>query len=904
MANQTADKTVNRAEKNYYNYENDRVFKELSSSFEGLSADEVLSRRKKFGKNTLPRKKPPTIFEIILNQILNPLIYILIAAAIFALVAGDIKDSVFIFLVIVINAGIGAFQEWKAEKSSQALEKMLKINARVIREGKETSIESEAIVPGDIVLLESGSKVPADMRLLEVNNISIDESLLTGESVAVEKTTKVLEGELLAGEQKNMAFAGSVVVSGRARGIITTTGLNTEIGKIAESITSIDTSKPPLIVRMEKFAKQVSIIVLIAAAILAAIEIIKGQPIKEVFFLATALAVSAIPEGLPAALTVALSVGMSRMSRKNVIIKKLSAVEGLGSCTAIASDKTGTLTVNKQTAKVIQLANSKIFRITGEGYSGTGDILDQNNEKALPGNDKSLDQLIKSGIIANEASLYKSNDEWLSQGDAVDIAILALGYKAGIENVSEFRNSANIVCEIPFESERGYAATIYEEGYKKRVSIKGAFEVLSSICSKMIDENGNEVSIDTHKLKGYVSSLARQGYRVIATAQGDFEKEAGSQKCSLEDIKNLTLLGFIGLIDPLRPEAKEAVEKCKEAGVRVVMVTGDHPETAYAIGNELGIVSSEEQIMSGKELAHKSDFKEFINKINIFARVTPIQKMELVKSLKDTGNFVAVTGDGVNDAPALKKANIGVAMGSGTDISKDVSSIIVTDDNFASIVDGIEQGRFTYDNVRKVIYLLVATGAAEIFLFFFSLAFGLPIPLIAVQLLWLNLVTNGIQGVALAFEAGEEGSMKEPPRSPSEGIFNQLMVKETLISGFFMSVVAFALWFYLLKAGFEQTDARNYVLLLMVLFENFHVFNCRSEKTSAFKIPLKNNYILVIGVLGALSLHIISMYIPIMQEVLGVKPVDLTSFAVLFGLASILLGVMELFKHLNKEKIS
>ncbi len=875
---------------NYYNLAKDKVFEDLQTKLTGLSEDEVAKRMAEYGKNILPRKKPPTIFEIILNQILNPLIYILIAAAIFALVAGDIKDSVFIFLVIVINAGIGAFQEWKAEKSSQALEKMLKISARVIRNGREVLVESEELVPGDIVILESGNKVPADMRLFEINNARIDEALLTGESVAVEKTTDIVEGELLISDQKNMAFAGSVITSGRARGVITSTGLNTEIGKIAESITSIDTSKPPLIVRMEKFAKQVSIIVLLAAAVLAVVEILKGQPVKEVFFLATALAVSAIPEGLPAALTVALSVGMSRMSAKNVIIKKLSAVEGLGSCTTIASDKTGTLTVNKQTAKVIQLADGRLFQITGEGYSGEGDILDENSNKISLGQDYRLDSLIKSGVIANEASLYRSNEGWNSQGDAVDIAILALGYKAGLDSISEFKNGLNIICEIPFESERGFSACVYEQDGKQTVSVKGAFEVLSKICENDTDVHNN-----------YISSLARQGYRVIALAEGSFKEAADHTKCNIEDMTNLTLTGFIGLIDPLRPEAKEAAQKCKEAGVRVIMVTGDHPETAYAIGRELGIVDSEEQIMSGKELVHKSDFKEFINKINIFARVTPIQKMELVQALKDTGNFVAVTGDGVNDAPAIKKANIGVAMGSGTDISKDVSSIIVTDDNFASIVEGIEQGRFTYDNVRKVIYLLIATGAAEIVLFFLSLMFGLPIPLVAVQLLWLNLVTNGIQGVALAFEAGEKGSMKIPPRKPTEGIFNPLMVKETLVSGFFMAVVAFGVWFYLLKIGFEENLARNYVLLLMVLFENFQVFNCRSEKTSAFKIPLKNNYVLIIGVLCALGLHILSMYIPVMQDILDVQPIGLVHFAILLGLASLLLITMEIFKILNKD---
>lgn len=890
------DKTI------WHNEQIAKIFTIVDSNIDGLSHSEAQKRLLKFGKNKLPGQKKTSIFKIIFNQFLNPLIYILLVAGILSFVIGDKKDSFFIFLVIFINAAIGSYQEWKAEKSAESLQNLLKILIKVRRDKKELTVNAEDLVPGDVVILESGNKVPADIRLISFNNLMVDESLLTGESVAVEKKAiDIEEVDLHLSERTNMLFAGSVITSGRAIGIVVETGLNTEVGKIAEAITTIDTSKPALIHRMEEFAKHISYVVIVTCILIAAVEIYRGQPFISVFFMVTALAVSAIPEGLPAAVTVALSVGMSRMSKKNVLIRKLTAVEGLGSCTCIASDKTGTLTINKQTVRMLALPYNGKFNVSGEGYSPEGEITNEDNTKIQLGYSHNLDELVKTSVIANEAGLNKTKQGWINNGDAVDSAILAMGYKYGV-NQDQISNNINTITEIPYESEIAYSARFYKNNEKVKIAVKGAFEVITTFCDKMIF-NGDIVDINTYQLSEQANTLAEQGYRLIAVASGCFSEE--KREYNHNDITSLTFLGFICLIDPLRAESISAIQKCKNAGVKVLMVTGDHPATALAIGKQLKIADKKEDVITGKEIESLKN-GELINLLSsktIFARVTPMQKLEIVEDLIKSGNYVAVTGDGVNDAPALRKAHIGVAMGSGTDIAKDVSSMIVLDDNFSSIVSGIEEGRYTYDNIRKVIYLLISTGAAEIFLFLFSLLAGLPIPLVAVQLLWLNLVTNGIQGVALSFEKGEPESMKKPPRSPGEGIFNKLMIQETILSGLTMAILGFICWIWLIKTGWDESQARNIILFLMVLFENIHVFNCRSEITSAFKIPFKNNLLLIFGVFIAQGIHILSMQIPLMQNVLKINPINPITWFILLAISSILLIIMELFKKLNQRQL-
>jgi magnesium-transporting ATPase (P-type) len=878
------------------------VLQKLQTAPDGLSDEQVAERLAEFGPNTLPVKPPPTMLVVLLHQFLSPLIYILLVAGAVSSLLGEIKDAVFIFVVVLLNATIGTYQEWKAERSAAALQSLLKIYARVKRGGQQKQVTADELVPGDVVLLESGNRVPADLRLIQTNNLAIDESFLTGESLAAGKSLALLAADSPLSERANMAFAGSTVTSGRGVGVVIATGLHTEVGRIAETVTSAEMTKPPLVVRMERFARQTSYAVLGASAVLALIAISKGVPYAEVFFLAVALAVSAIPEGLPVAITVVLSIGTARMARRNVIVRRLAAVESLGSCTYIASDKTGTLTVNQQTVKVITMPSGERFTVSGEGYSGEGQALTEAGQPlADPAAGSPLDRLARAAILCNEAQLSRDNRQWTHHGDAIDVALLAFGYKMGLAP-ERVRGEVEPVAEIPFESERGYAAHFYQAQGRVRVAVKGAVEKVLPLCRTRPDGQG-VVEIDPEKIEQEALALSESGYRVLAVAEG--EMAAGPLPSYEEkDIPPLTLLGLVGFIDPLRPEVKEAVAKCQQAGVEVAMVTGDHPATALAIARELGIAASWEDVVTGRQLdeigsTEVPQFLETVKAARVFARVAPLQKLHIVEGLIKLGHFVAVTGDGVNDAPALRKANIGVAMGSGTDVAKDTASIIVTDDNFASIEAGVEEGRFAYDNIRKVTYLLISTGAAEVILFTLALIADLPLPLFAVQLLWLNLVTNGIQDVALAFEAGEPGAMKRPPRRPTEGIFNRLMVQQTAVSGVTMGLLSFGTWYALLQAGWDEAAARNLVLLLMVLFQNFHVFNCRSEYVSVFKVPLRRNILLVVGVVAALGLHLLSMQIPFMQSLLRVEPVSPAEFFYLFLLASTILVVMEIFKLLD-----
>jgi magnesium-transporting ATPase (P-type) len=881
------------------------VFAQLGTSTAGLTEAEAKTRQEQFGRNVLPHKEPPSLAEIILHQFKSPLIYILLAAAAVAVALRDFTDAGFILAVVLLNAGLGTFQEWRAEQSAAGLQKLLKVITRVRRDGVERQLEADELVPGDIVLLESGNRVPADLRLLQVNNLSVDESFLTGESLAVEKIPEPLAADLAVSERLNLAYAGSTVMAGRGTGVVIATGLQTEVGKIAETVTAAETTKPPLVIRMEKFARQISFVVMGACALLAMVALSKGMPYLDVFFMAVALAVSAIPEGLPVAMTVALSIATNRMAKRNVIVRKLTAVEGLGSCTFIASDKTGTLTVNRQTVRLIALPSGEQFQASGEGYSGAGEVTAEAGATIADEAQTRLAQLVKAGVLCNEATLTREPDGWKHNGDAVDVALLALGYKTKLEPAA-VRQSVNVIGEIPFESERSYAATFYEENGQRKVAVKGALEVLLPRCQAMLTAAG-AVDVDEKKITAQAEAMSETGHRFIAIAAGELPNNKQGATLSEADLPPLTLLGLVGLIDPPRPEAKEAVRKCQRAGIEVAMVTGDHPLTAFAIARELGIADAREKIITGRQLEELGDpesvqYQEAIKDARVFARVAPMQKLHIVEALRRLGHFVAVTGDGVNDAPALKKASISVAMGSGTDVTKDTASLIVTDDNFASIEAGVEEGRFAYDNIRKVTYLLISTGAAEVLLFVLSLIFGLPLPLLPVQILWLNLVTNGIQDVALAFEGGEPGTMNRPPRRPGEGIFNRLMIEQTVVAGLTMGLLAFANWYALINTGMSEFDARDRLLLLFVLMQNFHAFNCRSEYESVFKVPLRRNYMLVFGVLAATGIHIAAMHIPLMQRILQIAPIRFDEWVIPFAMASVMLVVMEFFKFIKRRQ--
>jgi magnesium-transporting ATPase (P-type) len=882
------------------------VCHELCISRDGLTHDEAEQRLVQYGINALPVKKPPALWEILLRQIRNPLIFILMAAAAASIAIGEGTDAIFILLVIVINSGLGAYQEYNAEKSAAGLQRLLKINARVKRSGVQTEIPAENLVIGDLVFLESGNKVPADLRLLEVNGLTADESFLTGESMAAVKKLGVLMESLAVADRTNMAFAGATITSGRAMGVVAATGMATEVGKIAENITFAESTKPPLVQRMERFTRQISILILGISAILAGILWQQGLAPAEIFFFVVALAVSAIPEGLPVALTVALSIASTRMSKRNVIVRKLTAVESLGSCTVIASDKTGTLTVNQQTVKFIEFPGGERFMVSGEGYNGDGDVRPVDSTSFSEAQRQQMALIASFGILANEAGLIKDNGAWKYHGDAMDVAFLALGYKMGLEP-DKVRRDFSLAGTIPYESERKYSAAFYNKNGKKLIAAKGAVEVILSFCDEALD-SGVRSRLNLGAVEARALLLAAEGYRVLGVAGGEFDRFEKKEVYTDNDLPRLVFYGLVAFIDPLRPEARDAVEKCRNAGIAVLMITGDHPATASTIALELGIAEPDEETVTGDRLtaAGSVDSPAFLKlaaSTHVFARVTPMQKLQIVEALIQQGAFLAVTGDGVNDAPALRRAHIGVAMGSGTDVAKEISSMIVTDDNFSSIVAGVEEGRFAYDNVRKVIYLLISTGAAEVLLFVAAILAGLPLPLLAVQLLWLNLVTNGIQDISLAFEGGEAGAIRRKPRRPDEKIFNPLMIRQTLVSGCTMGLIAFSFWFYLINIQeMNQIHARNIVLLLMVFMQNVHVFNCRSETVSTFKTPLSRNWILILGVMLAQGIHIGAMHMPFMQKVLRIEPITVWEWAEVLILAVPLLIVMEIFKHIQARR--
>jgi P-type Ca2+ transporter type 2C len=875
----------------------DDIVEQLHTSRQGISSQEAKSRLEKYGVNSLPRAKPASLLMIFLCQFVSPLIYVLVAAAVFAMIIEEWSDAGFITGVLLINAIIGTIQEFSAQRAATALQQLVSTQSRVLRDGDTCEIDAELLVPGDILLLESGEKVPADIRLLASHDLEIDESLLTGESLAVlKKDDVVLDENTFLGDRKNMVFAGTMVNRGRGSGVVVATALQTELGTIATEVIEGVAAKPPLLVRMERFTRRIAIIVGIAALLMAAISLSRGMPFAEIFMLAVALAVSVIPEGLPVALTVALAIGMRRMAKRNVIIRRLVAVESLGSCTYIATDKTGTLTVNQLTARRIQFPDGHVWNISGEGKEPVGDVVPSHGspseeETAL------VERLCLAAILTNDGFLGRHDGEWVQHGDAVDVSLLVMAHKAGIVKAQ----TVNVFPEldtIPFESERLFSASLNQAGERRCMFAKGAFEKLLPMCDTMALPEG-DVAIDIPALERQANELARQGYRVLAVASSENAPPQSDVFCE-QHMSGLTMLGLVGMIDPLRPEAKQAVQRCRDAGIEVAMVTGDHPATALAIARELGMADHHDHIVTGPELrsaASLDEIDEMTQRAHVFARVEPSQKLDIVRSLQRNGHFVAVSGDGANDAPALRAAQVGVAMGkSGTDVARETAELIITDDNFNSIVSGVEEGRISYANVRKVIFLLISTGAAELVLFTLALFTGLPLPLMAVQLLWLNLVTNGIQDVALAFEPGEGDELNRPPRSPKEPIFNRIMIERVVSSALVIGIVAFMLFKSLLDSGFTVEEARNGTLLLMVLFENVHVFNCRSETLSIFRHNPLRNRILLFGTIIAQLIHIGAMYTPWLSDVLGIQPVSPQHWIELLLLALTVTVVMEFHK--------
>lgn len=874
--------------KNYYLMSTKETLQNLKTTKEGLSTKEATKRINTYGPNSLPKSKQKTYIQIFLSEFKSPICYILLITMLLSFIIGEYIDGIFILFVVLIDALLGSIQEYKSSKSAEALKSIVKVETKVLRDNKEVILSSDEVTLGDIVYLESGNIIPADIRIIECHNLQVDESILTGESIPREKTSHKLTKEAAINDRNNMCFQGTNITRGRCIGVVTSISKETQIGKIATEVLTSKEELSPLQIRMNKFTKDLGLLAAILALIVTFILYIKGYTAKEIFFLVIALSVSAIPEGLPVVITLVLSISSDKMAKENVIVKKLNSVEALGSTTLIASDKTGTLTMNEQTARIILLPNNNAFTVTGEGYNDQGKIEGKDTKK--------LQNIIKEGLYNNEASLSKQNTTWTSFGDKIDVALLSLGYKYGLESM-DFRT--NVIDRIPYESENAYSAVFFKENNTTYISVKGDLEKILSFTTNKTDKE---------KIRKQNTSLAKEGYRVIAFASAKIKNFKQKETYTNKDIPPLTFTGLIGFIDPIRPDAKESVTKCINAGIKVVMITGDHPLTAYKIASSLGICSNETEVCTGSDLEEylnkdKHILDEYIKTKKVFTRVTPIQKLEITSSFKRLGEFITVTGDGVNDSPALRNANASVAMGSGTDTAKETSSLIITDDKFSSIVKGVALGRGAYDNIRKVTYMLLSCGLSEIVFYILSILLDYDIPLTAIQLLWLNLVTDGIQDVALAFEKTDEDVLKRPPRSTKENLFDTLLKNEILLTGLSMGIIVFGVWIYLIDVlNFSTYIARSYILLLMVFMQNIHCLNCRSETKSIFNIPLKNNPKLILSIFIVLFIQFVVVENSILSHLLESESIPLLHVLYLFLTSLPIIIVSELFKYFERDK--
>ncbi len=888
---------------NWYQQSSKEIYNKLSTTEKGLTSEEVKKRIEKYGRNKLAEEVKINRLKIFLHQFASPLIYILIIAGIITIFLREYIDAGVILAVVILNALIGYFQEYKAEQSVRALKKMLVPRAKVLRDGVEKEVNSEELVPGDIIFLYSGIRVPADIRLIHTLELKIDESILTGESLPVEKHHHTIREENLTyGDQKNMAFMGTIVVSGRAKGVVVETGMNTVFGKIAKHIKEAEIVKAPLQDKITRFANAIGILVLSASVLLFIAGLIVGESIKDMFMTAVAAAVAAIPEGLPVVVTIVLAVGVARMAKHNAIIRKLHAVETLGSTTVIGSDKTGTLTKNEMTVKVVY-DGKNVYEVEGSGYKPEGKIL----HNGLPANLKehrTLIKVLRIGLLCNESNVYVENGQYKVEGDPTEGALIVSAMKAGLIPEEEKENYPQIAI-IPFESERGYMATLHKHKGKNYLFLKGAPERVLDMCAR--DNFGEE--INRERILQTAEEFAKKGLRVLALAYREVSEEVEELTCKeiekCDHVSGLIFVGLQGMIDPPRPEAIDAIRECKKAGIRVIMITGDHAVTGKAIGEMLGISDSKSKVLTGKEIAKMTDEELFnkVKEVSIYARVSPEHKLRIVQQLKRHGEIVAVTGDGVNDAPALKSAHIGIAMGkSGTDVAREASDMVLTDDNFASIFHAVREGRIVFDNIRKVTFFLIPTGVASILSIIIAIILGVPIPYVPAQILWINLVTNGLQDVALAFEPGEKGVLDRPPRPPKEGIMSRLLIERTIIVGVLISAGIVFNFINALENGASLEKARTMAVTTMVFFQFFQAWNSRSEYESIFKVSLLSNPFLFFSLIASFIAQLVFIYVPALQWIFRTEPISITDWQNILLVALSVIIVVEIDKWLRRRK--
>ena len=886
--------------KKWHSMEIDSVLEALKTSKEeGLGEDEAKERLERYGENKLPKKKKQSELVRFLLHFHNVLIYVLLVAAAITAIMNHWIDTVVILAVVLINGSVGYIQEGKAEKALEGIRNMLSLEALVVREGEQHKINAQQLVPGDIVLLRSGDKVPADVRIVKAKNFRVEESPLTGESTDVNKTIEPVEEKAVIGDQKSMAFSGTVVTYGTATGVVVKTGANTEIGKITTMISDVEEITTPLLQKIDKFALQLSIFIIVFASVFFAFGyFFRDYTLAELFLATIGVIVASIPEGLPAIMTITLAVGVQRMAKRNAIIRRLPSVETLGSVHVICSDKTGTLTRNEMTARTVLTANNE-YQVEGSGYKPEGEIKKDDKEVKLS-DEPVLERLMQCVRVCNDSSLdKKADDEWKIEGTPTEGSLMALAYKAGLEDFKPKR-----VDSIPFESDHKYMATLNGINGKQFIFLKGAPEQLLERCSKQASQDGKQ-DIDVDFWREKMEVIAGRGQRMIAAAYLEVKKSKDS--IDHKDVeKGMIFLGLIGIIDPARDEVYDAIEESKQAGIRVIMITGDHAITAKAIAKDLGIGEGEE-VITGSEIEEMDDEKlsEVSKKYNVFARTSPEHKLRLLKALQENNYFCAMTGDGVNDAPALKRANIGIAMGiKGTEVSKDASEMVLADDNFASIVNAIEEGRTVYDNIRKTILFILPTNGAEALVLVAAIAMGIMMPITPVQILWVNMVTAVTLALALAFEPMEDRVMKFPPRPPDESIFGKYFVWRI----FYVSIIigGFALLLYSLMRnnGVNIEVARTIAVNAIVAGQAFYLFNCRKLYETIFTRKFFNNIYAFIAVGLLIVAQLMFTYIPFMNTLFGTSPIIVMHwlYVVLAGL--VVFFIVEIEKFLTNKIFS
>ena len=872
----------------------EQVEASLRTDAGGLSSDDAAARIGRYGPNQLEEEPPTSPLVVLLRQFRSPLIYILLVATVVTLLLEEYIDASVIAAVLALNAVIGFTQERKAEGAVRSLMQLVVPRARVLRGGQEWEIDSRELVPGDVVLLEPGARVPADLRLTWVNGLQVDESLLTGESLPVAKRTAPVAERAPLADRKNMSFTGSIVTSGRGRGVVVATGTNTELGAIAGLIRAEGLTETPLQQRMASFATVIGLAVGAASLVAFVSGIALGGSTSEMFLTAVALAVAAIPEGLPVVFTITLALGVRRMARRNAIIRRLPAVETLGSATVIGSDKTGTLTENRMTVQRVW-AGGRHFRIDSRGPT----LID--GEPAALEDHAGLRLTLLTGTLTNEAEIFRDENGLHLTGDPTEAALLVAATAAGIEP-EEAREGYSLVGEIPFEPERRYSATVRSRKGRHVTFVKGAPERVIEMCDRITTAEGTG-PIDREAVHAAARQLAREGLRVLAMAWREHPTPLEDPD-ELDEPSELVFLGLQGMMDPPRAGVREAVATCHAAGIRVVMITGDHAITARAIALDLGIGDEHGEVLTGTDLADLTpeQLQERVVEVSVYARVSPEDKLNIVRALQRAGNVVAVTGDGVNDAPALRAAAIGIAMGrSGTDVAREAADMVLADDNFVSIAAAVEEGRITFDNVRKVTFFLVSTAVATIVAILFGVWARWPLLMLPAQLLWLNLVTNGLQDVALAFEPGEKGALQRRPRRPSEGILSPLLWERTLIAGGVMALITLVMFRWELDRSDSLSDAQTVALTTMVIAMAFHVGNARSESLSLFRLNPVSNPFLLVATLAAVGIHVAALYAPPTQYILRVAPLEAAAWPRIVAVASTVIVVMEAHKALRRR---